>query len=296
MGDDIDIVIGANTQGGSQAYAYLPAAWTFGGIPLDRNVQSDIWFSNEGPTDPNNPDNANGGYGGLIAGAGAGRHLLVVDDDDRIRELLKEFLAREGYRVTGAAHAAAAKRLMELIEFDLVVLDVMMPGESGFDLTTWVRSKAETSKTPVLLLTARGDPADRIEGLSRGADDYMSKPFDPRELALRVDAILRRTGGKPLTPREIKLGPAVFDMERLELMRDGKLQRLTEAEAQLLKTLAIHAHAAVERMSLSPDTADITGRAVDVQVTRLRRKLEADPKNPRYLQTVRGVGYMLAPD
>ena len=132
------------------------------------------------------------GRSGPIAGAGAGRHLLVVDDDDRIRELLKEFLAREGYRVTGAAHAAAAKRLMELIEFDLVVLDVMMPGESGFDLTTWVRSKAETSKTPVLLLTARGDPDDRIEGLSRGADDYMSKPFDPRELALRVDAILRR--------------------------------------------------------------------------------------------------------
>ncbi|RZJ96229.1 MAG: response regulator transcription factor [Brevundimonas sp.] len=236
------------------------------------------------------------GRSGPIAGPGVGRHLLVVDDDDRIRELIKEFLAREGYRTTGAAHAAAAKRLLELIEFDLVVLDVMMPGESGFDLTTWVREKAETSKTPVLLLTAKGDAEDRIEGLSRGADDYMSKPFEPRELALRVDAILRRTGGKPITPREIKLGPAVFDMERLELTRDGRPMRLTEAEAQLLKTLAIHAHAPVERMSLSPDTADITGRAVDVQVTRLRRKLEADPKNPRYLQTVRGVGYMLAPD
>ena len=236
------------------------------------------------------------GRSGPVAGSGAGRHLLVVDDDDRIRELLKEFLAREGYRVTGAAHAAAAKRLVELIEFDLVILDVMMPGENGFDLTSWIRAKAETSSTPVMLLTAKGDPDDRIEGLSRGADDYMSKPFDPRELALRVDAILRRTGGKPLTPREIKLGTAMFDMERLELFRDGKPQRLTEAEAQLLKTLAINAHAPVERMSLSPDTADITGRAVDVQVTRLRRKLEADPKNPRYLQTVRGVGYMLAPD
>ena len=186
--------------------------------------------------------------------------------------------------------------MMELIEFDLVVLDVMMPGESGFDLTTWVRGKAELSKTPVLLLTARGDPLDRIEGLARGADDYMSKPFEPRELALRIEAILRRTGGKPIGPREIKLGDAVFDMERLELTREGKPQRLTEAEAQLLKTLALHAHAPVERMSLSPDTADITGRAVDVQVTRLRRKLESDPKNPRYLQTVRGVGYMLAPD
>lgn len=241
-------------------------------------------------------DGRSHGRSGPVAGAGSGRHLLIVDDDDRIRELLKEYLAREGYRVTGAAHAAAARRLMELIEFDLIVLDIMMPGESGLDLTTWVRSKAETSQTPVLLLTARGESGDRIEGLSRGADDYMSKPFDPRELALRIDAILRRTGGKPLTPREIKLGDAIFDMERLELMRGGRPQRLTEAEAQLLKTLAIHAHAPVERMALSPDTADITGRAVDVQVTRLRRKLEVDPKNPRYLQTVRGVGYMLAPD
>jgi two-component system phosphate regulon response regulator OmpR len=231
-----------------------------------------------------------------VAGAGLGRHLLIVDDDDRIRELLKEFLAREGYRVTGAAHAAAARRLMELIEFDLVVLDVMMPGETGLELTTWVRSKAQLSRTPVLLLTARGDPADRIEGLSRGADDYMSKPFEPRELALRIDAILRRTGVKPVMPREIKLGPALFDLERLELTRDGAPMRLTEAEAQLLKTLALNAHAPVERMNLSPDTADITGRAVDVQVTRLRRKLEVDPKNPRYLQTVRGIGYMLAPD
>jgi two-component system phosphate regulon response regulator OmpR len=231
-----------------------------------------------------------------VAGAGAGRHLLIVDDDDRIRELLKEFLAREGYRVTGAAHAAAARRLMELIEFDLVVLDVMMPGESGLELTSWVRNKAQLSRTPVLLLTARGEPADRIEGLSRGADDYMSKPFEPKELALRIDAILRRTGVKPIMPREIKLGPAMFDLERLELTKDGAPMRLTEAEAQLLKTLALNAHAPVERMDLSPDTADITGRAVDVQVTRLRRKLEVDPKNPRYLQTVRGVGYMLAPD
>jgi two-component system phosphate regulon response regulator OmpR len=221
---------------------------------------------------------------------------MIVDDDDRIRELLKEYLAREGYRVTGAAHAAAARRLMELIEFDLVVLDVMMPGETGLELTTWVRSKAQLSRTPVLLLTARGEAADRIDGLSRGADDYMGKPFEPKELALRIDAILRRTGVKPIMPREIRLGPAVFDLERLELTRDGAQMRLTEAEAQLLKTLALHAHAPVQRMDLSPDTADITGRAVDVQVTRLRRKLEADPKNPRYLQTVRGVGYMLAPD
>ena len=239
---------------------------------------------------------ARGSRSGPVAGPGVGRHLLIVDDDDRIRELLKEYLAREGYRTTGAAHAPAARRLMELIEFDLVVMDVMMPGESGLELVSWVRNKAALSKTPVLLLTARGEASDRIEGLSRGADDYMSKPFEPKELALRIDAILRRTGVKPIMPREIRRGPATFDLERLELTRDGKPQRLTEAEAQLLKTLALHAHAPVERMDLSPDTADITGRAVDVQVTRLRRKLELDPKNPRYLQTVRGVGYMLAPD
>ena len=223
-------------------------------------------------------------------------HILLVEDARDIREPLARYLREHSYRATTAPDAASARKVMKGAAIDLVVLDIMMPGEDGLSLTSWVRSKAATSSTPVLLLTARGDPDDRIEGLSRGADDYMSKPFDPRELALRVDAILRRTGGKPLTPREIKLGPAVFDMERLELSRDGKPQRLTEAEAQLLKTLAIHAHSAVERMSLSPDTADITGRAVDVQVTRLRRKLEADPKNPRYLQTVRGVGYMLAPD
>lgn len=236
------------------------------------------------------------GRSGPVAPPGPARHLLIVDDDDRIRELLKEFLTREGYRTTGAAHAEAAKRLLELLEFDLVVLDVMMPGESGFDLTSWVRAKAETSRTPVLLLTAKGDPDDRIEGLSRGADDYMSKPFDPRELALRIEAILRRTGGKPLVAKEVRLGTATFDLERIELTRDGAPLRLTEAEGQLLKTLAINAHAPVERMALASDTADITGRAVDVQVTRLRRKLESDPKNPRYLQTVRGIGYMLAPD
>jgi two-component system phosphate regulon response regulator OmpR len=236
------------------------------------------------------------GRSGAPAPNGAGRHLLVVDDDDRIRELLKEYLARAGYRVTGAAHAAAARRLMELLEFDLVVLDVMMPGEDGLSLTSWVRSKAQVSRTPVLLLTARGDPDDRIEGLSRGADDYMSKPFDPRELTLRIEAILRRAGERPVGPREVRLGDATFDLERLELSREGQILRLTEAEAQLLKTLAQNAHAPVERMALSSDTADASGRAVDVQVTRLRRKLEADPKNPRYLQTVRGVGYMLAPD
>jgi len=229
----------------------------------------------------------------VIAADQGQRHLLVVDDDDRIRDLLKEYLARNGFRVTTAAHAGAARRLLELLDFDLLILDVMMPGEDGFSLTRWVRKHGPT---PVLILTARGLPDDRIEGLSLGADDYLAKPFEPQELLLRVEAILRRAGPKPSGPRKVQLGAYEFDLDRAELSRDGGLIRLTEAEAQLLKVLAANAHAAVDRMDLARDSADSTGRAVDVQVTRLRRKIETDPRNPRYLQTVRGVGYMLAPD
>lgn len=224
---------------------------------------------------------------------GRDRHLLVVDDDNRIRTLLKEYLTRAGFRVTGAADADAARRLLETLDFDLLVFDVMMPGEDGFSLTRWVRERADT---PVLILTARGLADDRIEGLSIGADDYLQKPFDPQELLLRIEAILRRTGSKPKPSGRLSLGRCAFDPERGELFRDEQPVRLTEAEAQLMRRLANSAHAAVDRLDLARDTADATGRAVDVQVTRLRRKIEDDPKAPRYLQTVRGVGYMLAPD
>jgi len=221
------------------------------------------------------------------------RHLLVVDDDDRIRELLKEYLSKHGFRITTAADASAARRLMELLDFDMLVVDVMMPGEDGFTFTKWVRKQGAT---PVLILTARGLPTDRIEGLTIGADDYLAKPFEPQELLLRVEAVLRRAGPKPTGPRKVNLGAYEFDLDRAELSKGGAPVRLTEAEAQLLKLLANHAHAAVDRMDLARDSADGVGRAVDVQVTRLRRKIETDPRNPRYLQTVRGVGYMLAPD
>ena len=220
------------------------------------------------------------------------RHLLVVDDDDRIRGLLKEYLARAGFRVTAAADAAAARRLLTQFDFDLLVLDVMMPGEDGFSLTRWVR---EQGSTPVMILTARGLSDDRIEGLSLGADDYLSKPFEPQELLLRIEAILRRAG-TPATSRKLSLGACTFDPDRGELVRGDEPLRLTEAEAQLLRRLAQSANAPVDRLELAPGDADAAGRAVDVQVTRLRRKIEIDPKNPRYLQTVRGVGYMLAPD
>jgi two-component system phosphate regulon response regulator OmpR len=227
----------------------------------------------------------------------ARRHLLVVDDDDRIRDLLRRFLVRAGFRVTVAEDAAAARRLLEGFDFDLAVIDVMMPGEDGFSLTAWLRKR---SALPVLILTARGLAGDRIEGLSLGADDYLAKPFEPQELLLRIEAVLRRAGPAPTGPRRLRLGECLFDLDRAELTRAGQLIRLTESEAAILKALAQNAHAPIDRYELARDPdggGDETGaRAVDIHVTRLRKKLEADPKNPRYLQTVRGVGYMLSPD
>jgi len=230
-----------------------------------------------------------------MAAEPAPRHLLIVDDDDRLRELLKQFLARAGFRVSVAASAAVARRLLDTLEFDLLVVDVMMPGEDGFSLTRWLRAQPRPiGAIPVLILTARGLPGDRIEGLQLGADDYLAKPFEPRELSLRIEAILRRV--TPPTDGPIVMGACQFDPARGELTADGEAVRLTEAEIRLLRRLAIAAHSAVDRLDLARDSADPSGRAVDIQVTRLRRKLEADPANPRYLRTVRGVGYMLTPD
>jgi two-component system, OmpR family, phosphate regulon response regulator OmpR len=225
----------------------------------------------------------------------AARHLLIVDDDDRLRDLLKQFLARAGFRVSVAASAAAARRLLETLEFDLLVVDVMMPGEDGFSLTRWLRAQPPPiGAIPVLILTARGLPGDRIEGLSLGADDYLGKPFEPQELSLRIEAILRRVA--PPAGGPVRLGPCAFDAARGELIADGEPVRLTEAEIRLLRRLAQAPHSAVDRLELARDSADLTGRAIDIQVTRLRRKIEPDPANPRYLRTVRGVGYMLTPD
>jgi two-component system phosphate regulon response regulator OmpR len=225
------------------------------------------------------------------------RHLLIVDDDDRIRELLKEYLARAGFRVTAAAGGAPARKLIGTLDFDLAVFDVMMPGEDGFSLTRWLREqRAPAGRTPVLMLTAMGEPTDRIEGLKLGADDYLAKPFEPEELLLRIEAILRRAHDRPAHGGPLSLGRCRFDPDRGELTCDGEPVKLTEAEVALLRQLARTPHEAVERLELARDTVDPSGRAVDVQVTRLRRKIEADPKAPRYLQTVRGIGYRLAPD
>lgn len=220
-------------------------------------------------------------------------HILAVDDDDRLRDLLKRYLTREGHDVTTAKDAASARKLMATMTFDLVILDVMMPGEDGLSLLKSVREKK--SDTPVILLTARSLPAERIEGLKIGADDYLSKPFEPEELALRISSILKRAA--PEAPvEELRLSGMVFHVNKGELRKDGRLVRLTESETQLLSILAGRAGAAISRHELAMLTAAGVERSVDVQVTRLRRKIERDPREPVHLQTVRGVGYRLTGD
>ncbi|MCU9848202.1 response regulator transcription factor [Defluviimonas sp. WL0024] len=232
-------------------------------------------------------------------------HLLIVDDDERIRGLLQKFLARQGFYVSTARDAAHARRLLKGLDFDLIVMDVMMPGEDGVSLSRDLREKMTT---PILLLTARGETADRIAGLEAGADDYLAKPFEPKELLLRINAILRRTPtvAEPKAPKVLHLGDVRYDVDRGEMWRGDSLVRLTATEAALMRIFAGRAGEPVSRTELVEDLGRGGGgkgdggqaqeRAVDVQITRLRRKFEADPKQPRYLQTVRGAGYMLAPE
>ena len=223
-------------------------------------------------------------------------HILVVDDDKRLRELLRRYLSEHGFRVTTAGNAAEAWGALEGFAFDLIILDVMMPGQSGLDFTEAFRDK---SQVPILILTAMGESRDRIRGLERGAAAYLSKPFEPRELVLRVQRILSRVPAQPaIEPlTRVRLGVFVFDLRRDELTRDGQPIRLTEGEARLLKILANHAGQPLERDRLAAESNIVgSARTVDVQVTRLRRKIEPDPRAPRYLQTVRGKGYLLRPD
>ena len=229
-------------------------------------------------------------------------HLLIVDDDERIRELLKRYLIKQGFMITAARDAAQARRLLSGLAFDLIVLDVMMPGEDGIALTQWLR---ETAVTPVILLTARGESRDRIAGFEAGADDYVAKPFEPRELVLRINAILRRAPRVeqgPTGPQTLVLGRMRYDLDSGEL-RDGvDPVRLTQTESALMRILAARVGQVVSREALVDHLGRDRGarvetaqeRAIDVQITRLRRKIEADPRRPRFLQTVRGEGYMLS--
>ena len=227
-------------------------------------------------------------------------HLLIVDDDERIRGLLQKFLYRNGFLVSVARDAAHARRILSGLEFDLIVLDIMMPGEDGVALCKEIR---KTLETPIMLLTAKGDTDDRIRGLEAGADDYLAKPFEPKELLLRINAILRRVPqAEPdvAPPKVLHMGPVRYDIARGEMWNGDDLVRLTATESQLMRIFSSAPGEAMTRQRLVEELARSGGqtqeRAVDVQITRLRRKIEVDPKQPRYLQTVRGAGYTLAPD
>jgi len=221
-------------------------------------------------------------------------HLLVVDDDARLLELLRRYLSDNGFRVTTARDAAEARANLASFAFDLVVLDVMMPGESGLDLSRDLHGNATV---PVLLLTARAEPEDRINGLETGADDFVAKPFEPRELVLRIRNILQHRPAAEDTGADVRFGGFRFDLARSELWRGAEPIHLTAVEAGLLASLAGRAGQAVSREELAEST-QFSGntRTVDVQMTRLRRKIERDPRFPRYLQTIRGTGYALRPD
>jgi|TARA_R110000868_G_scaffold160780_2_gene390558 two-component system, OmpR family, phosphate regulon response regulator OmpR len=221
-------------------------------------------------------------------------HILVVDDDSRLRDLLTRFLSENGFRITAAGDAADARRKLAAIDYDLIVLDVMMPGETGFELT---RSMRQTRDLPILLLTAMGEMENRIEGLETGADDYLTKPFEPRELLLRIRTILRRTRTAPVMsdkPSRVTFGPYVYDRTAAELSKEDRVVHLTESEAVLLGCFAQTPGRTLSREDLVARNA-VNGheRTVDVQINRLRRKIEKDPKFPRFLQTVRGKGYVL---
>jgi two-component system phosphate regulon response regulator OmpR len=224
-------------------------------------------------------------------------HILVVDDDARLRALLSRYLAGEGFRVTTAETATDARDKLRFMHPDMLVLDVMMPGESGLTLTESLR-REQGNEVPVLLLTARGAPEDRIAGFEAGADDYLGKPFEPRELVLRIRALLRRAPAPAETPQgPLRLGVLRFDVERGELTGPDGVVRLTGGEAALLTALARRPNEVLSREDIAAALGmDEAGeRAIDVQVTRLRRKVEADPREPRFLHTVRGRGYVLKP-
>ena len=225
-------------------------------------------------------------------------HLLIVDDDERIRSLLQQFLIQSNYLVSTAENAKQAITLLSAIEFDLIILDVMMPGQDGISFTAKLRNLK--NNTPILLLTARGEIEDRIKGLEAGADDYLPKPFEPKELLLRINAILRRMADlkeEQIMPKTLNFGNLKYDVARNELWEGKDQIRLTTTESQLMKIFTSALGEPISRANLVTSLGKAVSlaqdRAIDVQITRLRRKIEVNPSKPRYLQTVRGAGYML---
>jgi two-component system phosphate regulon response regulator OmpR len=235
----------------------------------------------------------------LAAPADDAAHLLIVDDDRRIRALLSRLLSEEGYRVTTAADAAEAMARLKSLSFDLIVLDAMMPGEDGFSFATRLRTGAtKLAHVPILMLTARSEAEDRVRGLETGVDDYLGKPCEPRELALRIASILRRAAPRAITgpPAFVRFGDFRFDLGRGELRQRDEIVRLTDREREMLRFLAENAGGTVARETLAGSGVAANERTVDVQINRLRRKIERDPANPLHLQTARGAGYRLLVD
>ena len=221
------------------------------------------------------------------------KHILIVDDDDRIRELIKEYLENNDFYITTAKHAEDAKNKIKLIKFDLIILDIMMPGQNGLDLTKEIKS---TSDQPIILLTAMGETSDRVFGLETGADDYLPKPFEPKELLLRIKNILKRIKkNKNLNPI-LKFGDIKVDLEKMSIVSKKGEAKLNVAEKSLLEKMVLSAGQIFQREQISKIVKLSKERAVDVMITRLRQKIEPDPKNPKYLQTVRGNGYVLWTD
>ncbi len=217
-------------------------------------------------------------------------HILVVDDDKRLRTLLSEYLQSEGFAVTAAKDATEAESLLKTGRYDVMVLDVMMPGKTGMEFAKEIR---EENTIPILMLTAMGEPHDRIAGLESGADDYLSKPFEPKELSLRIQKLLARSGVNKTKPRRTRFGPHVIDRKTAALYSSDMPVALTSSEYHLLLFLVDHLNQIVPREELSRHLNGISERSVDVQITRLRKKIEEDPSNPRYLESVRGKGYIL---
>ena len=218
-------------------------------------------------------------------------HILVVDDDARLRGLLKDFLSGKGYRVTAAPSAAAARKVMDGLSFDALVLDVMMPGETGLAFVERLRSEA--GQIPVLMLSALAESGDRITGLSSGSDDYLTKPFEPQELLLRLQSLLRRSRAAIAEAQSVAFGPFTFEIQLGELRKSGDIVKLTTAEKDMLRVLVKASGKAVARDDLAGGESLDATRKVDVQINRLRQKIEDDPSAPRFLQTVRGQGYAL---
>ena len=216
-------------------------------------------------------------------------HILVVDDDNRIRELVKEYLEENQFLVTTAKNAEDAKKKLEILKFDILVLDIMMPGESGLTLTREVK---KNNYTPIILLTAKGEAKDRIEGLELGADDYLGKPFEPKELLLRIKNILNKTK-TDILPNEIHIGNTLINLKKLNIKLNNKIKKINTQEKKILENMLGSPGKVFSRNDIGKIINISKERTIDVMITRLRQKIESNPKNPKYLQTIRGSGYVL---